>query len=64
MKDLSARRKRVTKAVSIDTAVVEWAEGRAREENRSLSNFVENLLLQRKDEQEAKKDQPELELAH
>lgn len=45
---LKASKGRVTKAVSMDVALVEWAEGLARAQNRSLSNLVETILRDRK----------------
>lgn len=44
------RRERVTKAVSLTTALVTWAEAEAKTENRSLSNFIETMLQRYKEE--------------
>lgn len=43
------RNGRITKAVSITLELAEWAEGEARRQNRSLSNFVETLLIKKRE---------------
>jgi hypothetical protein len=46
---------RITKAVSIDSDLAQWAEERASSENRSFSNYVETLLIRLRDENGNKK---------
>lgn len=51
-------KERITKAVSIDSKLARWAERQAANENRSLSNFVETLLLKIKSDEEAGLEPP------
>ena len=53
MKTTRAKRKRTVKAVSMDTDLARWLEGKAREENRAVSNFVETILERRRQEEGA-----------
>lgn len=51
MKTHRTKKRRITKAVSMDSELARWSERKAVEQNRSWSNFVETLLERRRQEE-------------